>query len=185
MAFKFEFRRSPVFAAALVLLAAITFTASPARADRCDDLAGQLKGQIDGLSVGKTAANVIYLSHPQAKQMTPGCPGRLGSRARRDLRPVRAPRPTGPPAPSREQKPARESPVNLMGWARGSKATNKYMAAHSEHDVMPCGCRHNPTALTFTLHRDCGLQVRGGGVVHEVAKVPVVRSVRVWLVADV
>ena len=51
--------------AALALLVALG--ASPARADRCDDLAGQLKSQIDGLAVGKTAANLIYLSHPQAK----------------------------------------------------------------------------------------------------------------------
>ena len=50
--------------------------ASPARADRCDDLASQLKSQIDGVGVGKTAANVIYLSHPQAKQLTLGCAGR-------------------------------------------------------------------------------------------------------------
>jgi hypothetical protein len=59
---------------AAVLLAAAG--ASPARADRCDDLAGQLKAQIDGLAVGKTAANQIYLSHPQAKQITLGCSGR-------------------------------------------------------------------------------------------------------------
>src|SRR6185437_15640236 len=57
--------------ATLALLAA-----SPARADRCDDLAGQLKNQIDGLAVGKTAANVINLSHPQAKQLSLGCAGR-------------------------------------------------------------------------------------------------------------
>ena len=50
--------------------------ASPARADRCDDLAKQLKSQIDGLNVGKTAANLIYLSHPQAKEITLGCSGR-------------------------------------------------------------------------------------------------------------
>ncbi len=50
--------------------------ASPARADRCDDLAGQLKSQIDGLGVGKTAANLIYLSHPKAKQITLGCASR-------------------------------------------------------------------------------------------------------------
>jgi hypothetical protein len=50
--------------------------ASPARADRCDDLAAQLKNQIDGLAVGKTAANVIYLSHPQAKELSLGCAGR-------------------------------------------------------------------------------------------------------------
>jgi hypothetical protein len=67
------------FAAGLALLAAMAMTvsgASPARADRCDDLAVQLKNQIDGLGVGKTAANVIYLSHPQAKQITLGCASR-------------------------------------------------------------------------------------------------------------
>src|SRR5580692_6106225 len=63
---------------ALALLAAAFFVsgASPARADRCDDLAAQLKNQIDGLTVGKTAANVIYLSHPQAKELSLGCSGR-------------------------------------------------------------------------------------------------------------
>jgi hypothetical protein len=64
---------------ALALLAGICLSlsaASPARADRCDDLAAQLKNQIDGLTVGKTAANVIYLSHPQAKEMSLGCAGR-------------------------------------------------------------------------------------------------------------
>src|SRR3954470_13473081 len=53
--------------------------ASPARADACDDLAAQLKGQIDGLAVGKTAANVIYLSHPAAKDLRLGCASRRGS----------------------------------------------------------------------------------------------------------
>ena len=63
--------------AVLSLLAAIiAFGASPARADRCDDLAAQLKNQIDGLGVGKTAANLIYLSHPKAKEITLGCSGR-------------------------------------------------------------------------------------------------------------
>jgi hypothetical protein len=65
------------FSIALMLLAAVmALAASPARADRCDDLAGQLKNSIDGLTVGKTAANVIYLSHPQAKQLSLGCAGR-------------------------------------------------------------------------------------------------------------
>jgi hypothetical protein len=71
MTFK-AFRSSTLFAA----LALTVALASPARADRCDDLAGQLKNQIDGLTVGKTAANLIYLSHPQAKQLTLGCSGR-------------------------------------------------------------------------------------------------------------
>src|SRR5260370_20372043 len=78
MTLKSEFRRSTMFAAALVLAAtALTVSgASPARADRCDDLAAQLKSQIDGLAVGKTAANLIYLSHPQATEITLGCRGR-------------------------------------------------------------------------------------------------------------
>lgn len=59
-----------------VALAAATVAASPARADRCDDLARQLKSQIDGLGIGRTAANVIYLSHPAAKQIRLGCAGR-------------------------------------------------------------------------------------------------------------
>jgi hypothetical protein len=65
---------------ALLTAAALTVSgASPARADRCDDLAGQLKNQIDGLAVGKTAANLIYLSHPKAKELTLGCAGRTYS----------------------------------------------------------------------------------------------------------
>ena len=61
-------------AAGLCLATAVATT--PARADRCDDLAGQLKSQIGGLHVGKTAANAIYLSHPAAKQLMLGCPNR-------------------------------------------------------------------------------------------------------------
>jgi hypothetical protein len=79
MTLKLQFRRSIMLSAALALLIAMALTvsgASPARADRCDDLAAQLKSQIDGLGVGKTAANLIYLSHPQAKQITLGCASR-------------------------------------------------------------------------------------------------------------
>lgn len=59
--------------AVLALTAAL---ASPARADRCDDLAKELKAQIDGIAIGKTAANVIYLSHPSAASLRLGCPSR-------------------------------------------------------------------------------------------------------------
>src|SRR5712672_3154196 len=79
MTLRLQFRGSTMLAAALTLLAGISlgaFGASPARADRCDDIANQLKGQIDGLKVGITAANVIYLSHPDAKEMSLGCRGR-------------------------------------------------------------------------------------------------------------
>jgi hypothetical protein len=68
-------RRAAQNAAALALLTAalLAFEPSPARADRCDDLAAQLKSQINGITVGRTAANVIYLGHPAAKQVRLGC----------------------------------------------------------------------------------------------------------------
>lgn len=71
MTFRRPFRRSTRLAAILASLAA--FAASPARADRCDDTANQLKAGIDGLGVGKTSAGVIFLSHPQAKELSLGC----------------------------------------------------------------------------------------------------------------
>jgi hypothetical protein len=64
---------------ALALLAAtsiIAAMATPARADRCDDLAGQLAKQIDGLKVGRTVAGVVYLTHPAVKQASLGCSAR-------------------------------------------------------------------------------------------------------------
>ncbi len=67
------FRRSILLAAAFAALSA--FAAQPARADRCTDIANQLK-QIDELKVGIAAANTIYLSHPMAKEMSLGCPNR-------------------------------------------------------------------------------------------------------------
>jgi len=69
-----RFRRLAWLAIAMAVLGAIA--ASPARANRCEDTANQLKQQIDGLKVGITAANVIYLSHPLAKEMSLGCPNR-------------------------------------------------------------------------------------------------------------
>src|ERR1700691_6218678 len=79
MALRPKFRRSTLLAITLALLGAMALTlsgASPARADRCDDLAAQLANQIDGLKVGITAAHVIYLSHPLAKELSLGCAGR-------------------------------------------------------------------------------------------------------------
>jgi hypothetical protein len=66
----------PFLAASLCLATAMALAPSPALADRCDDLAAQLKSHIDGLQVGKTAANAIFLSHPAARQLILGCPNR-------------------------------------------------------------------------------------------------------------
>jgi hypothetical protein len=69
-------RNQSIHAISAAIAVLVVSAATPARADRCDDLASQLKNQIDGLGVGKTAANLIYLSHPKARQITLGCAGR-------------------------------------------------------------------------------------------------------------
>ena len=62
---------------ALGLTLGLALTApSPARADRCDDLAKDLTAQIPGLKIGKTIAGVIYLEHPAVTQASLGCPSR-------------------------------------------------------------------------------------------------------------
>src|SRR4051794_20217916 len=70
---KTSWRARHAVAPALAILTMLACGATPARADRCDDLAAQLKTQIDGVSGGKTAASVIFLSHPAAKQLRLGC----------------------------------------------------------------------------------------------------------------
>ena len=60
--------------AALAFFAA--FSASPARADQCDDIAKQLANSIDGLKVNFKAANIIYLAHPAAAELSLGCRGK-------------------------------------------------------------------------------------------------------------
>src|SRR5436190_4367365 len=67
------FRRPIHLAAALALLAA--FTASPARADRCDDSAKELANNIDKLKVNFKAANIVYMTHPLARELSVGCRG--------------------------------------------------------------------------------------------------------------
>ena len=68
------FRRSILLGAGLALF--VGFAASPARADQCDDVAKQLAGAIDGLKVNFKAANIIYLSHPAATELSLGCRGK-------------------------------------------------------------------------------------------------------------
>ncbi|MGO3928424.1 hypothetical protein [Rhodopseudomonas pseudopalustris] len=78
---------------AALALTACLLAAAPARADRCDDLAAQLKSQIDGITIGKTIANVIYLSHPAAKSLRLGCPNRTIKNEVFGIAPTRQPSP--------------------------------------------------------------------------------------------
>jgi hypothetical protein len=60
---------------AAVLAFAVASIASPALADRCDDTAKQLAEAIDGIKVNFKAANIIYLTHPAATELSLGCQG--------------------------------------------------------------------------------------------------------------
>jgi len=71
------FHRSTLLAVTLALLASIS--ASPARADRCEDIAKELRNQIDGLKISVNTGNMIYLTHPAAREMSLGCRGRTYS----------------------------------------------------------------------------------------------------------
>lgn len=73
MDWKTGFRRPALLAAVLAAIAALS--ASPARANRCDDIAKELKNQIDGLKVSVNTGKIIYLSHPAAKELSLGCRG--------------------------------------------------------------------------------------------------------------
>lgn len=77
MALKAEVLRTTALAATMALSVFSSFAgATPARADHCEDIANQLKNQIEGLKIHFAAANVIYLSHPAAKELSLGCPNR-------------------------------------------------------------------------------------------------------------
>ena len=64
---------SALLAAALALFTGLS--ASPARADRCEDIANQLTDRLDGLKVNFAAPNTIYLTHRSAKELSLGCRG--------------------------------------------------------------------------------------------------------------
>ena len=90
MTFRRPLRRS-ILPATLALFAALA--ASPARADHCDDNAKELASAIDGLKVNFKAANIIYLTHPAATELSLGCQGReyaseLYAKTDRKMRPA-------------------------------------------------------------------------------------------------
>ncbi|MDP2331356.1 MAG: hypothetical protein Q8M19_11775 [Reyranella sp.] len=71
-----NFHRSTTLAAILLAASALTVSGtSPARADRCEDIAKELKRQVDGVKIGITTGKTIYLSHPHARELSLGCRG--------------------------------------------------------------------------------------------------------------
>ena len=68
-----NFRKLTMLAA--LLPATLAVAASPARADRCDDSAKELANNVDKLKVNFKARNVVYMTHPLAKELSVGCKG--------------------------------------------------------------------------------------------------------------
>ena len=126
----------PTALAAMLTAAVFLVGAMPARADHCEDIANQLKNQIDGLKIQFPAANVIYLSHPAAKELSLGCPNRKYANelyAKGD----RKPRPefyqlVGTAAaivftlPKDDVMTGTSRCLNRMGILRGDKVTMRY-----------------------------------------------------------
>jgi hypothetical protein len=141
----------------LVLLASAVLAASPARADRCDDLARQLKGQIDGLSIGRTAANVIFLTHPAAKQLRLGCPSRSVSNDLYAASDSRKPTPAVYDLvanaaaivftiPKPDTLKGAQRCIGRMGLFRGDDVTTRYRR-------LDMHCTRSKTGATITIAR--------------------------------
>ncbi|KIZ40325.1 MULTISPECIES: hypothetical protein [Rhodopseudomonas] len=150
------FRSSPA-RAALLGAGALLLAAAPARADRCDDLAKELRSQIDGITIGRTAANVIYLSHPAAKQL------RLGCRSRRVSNEIYGATDARKPSPAFRQliasaaaivftipKPDTLRGVNRclgrLGLLRGNDITTRFRR-------LDMNCTRSKTGATVTISR--------------------------------
>jgi hypothetical protein len=137
-----HFRRPILLAAAFAFLAA--FTVSPARADRCDDTAKQLAEAIDGLKVNFKAANIIYLTHPAASELSLGCKSdqyasELYAKGDRKLKPEFLSLVASAAAviftlPKDDTATGTSRCLKRMGILRGSKITLRYKRLDMECD---------------------------------------------------
>jgi hypothetical protein len=128
------FRRTILLAAALAF-AALSF-AAPARADHCDDIAKQLADSIDGLKVNFKAANIIYLAHPAASELSLGCRGKeyaneLYAKGDRKLKPeflnlVGSAAAVIFTLPKDDTMTGTSRCLKRMGFLRGNKITMRY-----------------------------------------------------------
>jgi hypothetical protein len=137
-----QFRRPFLLVTALAFIA--TFAASPARADRCDDTAKQLAEAIDGLKVNFKAANIIYLTHPAATELSLGCPGNqyaseLYAKGDRKLKPeflnlVGSAAAVIFTLPKDDTMTGTSRCLKRMGILRGNKITLRYKRLNMECD---------------------------------------------------
>lgn len=146
--------RSILPAALLALVAAVA--AAPAHADPCEDIAKQLAGQIDGLKVNFTAANITYLSHPAAKELSLGCRGKdysveLYAKTDRKMKPeffnlVGAATALVFTVPKDDTTTGTTRCLKRMGILRGDKVTMRYKRLNLE-------CARSKTEASITIRR--------------------------------
>jgi len=146
--------RSTVSAGLLALAASLA--AAPAHADPCEDIAKQLAGQIDGLKVNFTAANITYLTHPAAKELSLGCRGRdysteLYAKTDRKMKPeffnlVGAATALIFTVPKDDAVTGTSRCLKRMGILRGSNITMRYRRLNLE-------CNRTRTEASITIRR--------------------------------
>ena len=147
------FRRTILLAA--IALAA-TFLAAPARADYCDDIAKQLADSIDGLKINFKAANIIYLTHPAASELSLGCRGKeyaneLYAKGDRKLKPeflnlVGAAGAIIFTLPKDDTVTGTSRCLKRMGFLRGNKITLRYKRLDME-------CTRTKSDATIVVRR--------------------------------
>ena len=128
------------FAAALALFGALA--PSAARADRCDDIAKELASQIDRVKVNFKAANIVYLSHPAARELSVGCRGdnysiELYAKGERKLKPefltlVGAMAAVVFTVPKDDTTTGSTRCLRRMGLLRGDKVSMRYRRLNME-----------------------------------------------------
>lgn len=149
--------RAAVFCA--LSASAALVAATPARADRCDDLVKELKNQIDGLRIGQTAAGTVYLAHPKAREITLGCSAKNFSNqlfAKSDRKP--------PPAfidliagtaaiiftlPKDDMERGAKRCFSRLGLFRGDDVTSRYRRLE-----MRCARTKTESTITITRSKD-------------------------------
>lgn len=157
MAFRLRILRSTLLAVTLTLVAA--FGASPARADRCEDIAKELRNQIDGLKISVNTGNMIYLTHPAAKEMSLGCRGRTYSNelyAKSDRKPKPAFFDLVASAgaiiftiPKQDAATGSSRCIRRMGLLRGDKVSMRFRRLNME-----CTRTKTETSIVMTRGKD-------------------------------
>lgn len=148
------FRRPVLLAALLAFFAA--FAVSTARADQCDDTAKQLAESISGLKVNFKAANIIYLTHPAASELSLGCRNKdyaneLYAKTGRKIKPafydlVGAAAAVVFTLPKDDTTTGTSRCLKRMGILRGNKITMRYRRLDME-------CTRNKTDASIAVRR--------------------------------